>query len=126
MNKRSFLKYSFLFVPMSLLFKPKDKPIKVIYKGVPKTKVPDFDSLKSFYYTYYSQEDYNFSVMKNIQNGKILNVEAQLSSNKKAVITKTVYRDKFAFIECLKDWRKRNPKHKDPLNNSIIDIMPIS
>ena len=84
MNRRGFLQVFFLgnFFWLDSLFKFNKNPVKVVYKSVPKAHNYSYKSVSDFFYKFYGEYGEFFNT-KNIQTGKILNVKAHLSPDKK-------------------------------------------
>lgn len=128
MNRRVFFKYTFLTGPMGLVLfcgLNKKKPVKVIYKIIPKDQSRSFKSARDLYRRFYSESAHRFHD-KHIQNGSILRINSRLSPNGKMVEGAVVYRDRKAFTTCMNLWHgwRRNPSIKEhPVKYVFVDIM---
>ena len=123
MNRRVFFQMFFLghFIWPSFLFKLNKKPVKVIYKSVPKSRNSSYKSVNDFFYKFYGGYSRVFN-RQNTQKGKILSVKAQLSSDKRTVQAEYVYKDKMSFIECEQMWRSHYSEFRDPVRHTIVSI----
>lgn len=123
MSRRVCLQKLFLgnFMGFSFLLKPNTEPIKVTYKSVPKYQTAVYKSVNDFFSKFYGSAGGTFN-RQNMQNGRILSLNSELSLDKKTVLTECVYKNKIAWIECEKIWEKYCPKFKDPIKYIIVNI----
>ena len=126
MNRRVFLLASFfqpIFFRFSSIFRPDSAPLKVVYKSVPKDKKPSLVTKEGFFSGIYenrSLENLNESFFL---SGKIWDMRSQLLSDGKTVITQYLYKNRRAFMECEKMWKKMSPPpDKDPVKVVIVDL----
>lgn len=124
MNRRLFFKYialcgaSFLKWP---LFGLGEKPVKVVYKNIPKKPIPPVSSAEEFFYKCYGKYS-NYFITKHIKNGNILEVDAWLSSDKQTAVSKFVFKNSRALKECDSQWIAKYPEDLDPVHYAIVDI----
>ena len=124
MNRRVLFQMFFLghFVWLASLFRSNKKPVKVIYKSIPKNQGHSYyQSANDFFHKFYGKSCWAFN-KKNMREGKVLSIKSHLLSNKKEVLAEFVYRDRRAFMEYDKMWKNKYPEFKDPVKHIILSI----